>query len=119
MNEFLGADTNIEKPRVDNVEVFISENLDMEIEEFRDDLEDYEDTLDKLLDNTIKDGSRLLDEQNRPSLLAMMIYSYKEDKDLDEWMSDYAKKNNTYFVDQKKNFLHMKNSFEQYIKKCA
>ena len=119
MNKFLGVDTNIEKSGVDNVEVFISENLDMEIDEFRDDLEDYEDTLDKLLDNTVKDGSRLLDERNRPSLLAMMIYSYKEDKDLDEWMSDYAKKNNTYFVDQKKNFLHMKNDFEQYIKKCA
>ncbi len=119
MSKFLGVDTNIEKSGVDNVEVFISENLDMEIDEFRDDLEDYEDTLDKLLDNTVKDGSRLLDERNRPSLLAMMIYSYKEDKDLDEWMSDYAKKNNTYFVDQKKNFLHMKNDFEQYIKKCA
>lgn len=119
MSKFLGADTNIEKSGVDNVEVFISENLDMEIDEFRDDLEDYEDTLDKLLDNTVKDGSRLLDERNRPSLLAMMIYSYKEDKNLDEWMSDYAKKNNTYFVDQKKNFLHMKNDFEQYIKKCA
>lgn len=119
MSKFLGADTNIEKSGMDNVEAFISENLDMEIDEFRDDLEDYEDTLDKLLDNTVKDGSRLLDERNRPSLLAMMIYSYKEDKDLDEWMSDYAKKNNTYFVDQKKNFLHMKNSFEQYIKKCA
>lgn len=119
MSKFLGVDTNIEKSGVDNVEVFISENLDMEIDEFRDDFEDYEDTLDKLLDNTVKDGSRLLDERNRPSLLAMMIYSYKEDKDLDEWMSDYAKKNNTYFVDQKKNFLHMKNDFEQYIKKCA
>ena len=119
MSKFLGADTDTEKSRVDNVEAFISENLDMEIEEFYDDLEDYEDTLDKLLDKTVKDGSRLLDEQNRLSLLAMMIYSYKEDKDLDEWMSDYAKKNNTYFVDQKKNFLYMKNSFEQYIKKCA
>lgn len=119
MSKFLGADTDTEKSRVDNVEAFISENLDMKIEEFYDDLEDYEDTLDKLLDKTVKDGSRLLDEQNRLSLLAMMIYSYKEDKDLDEWMSDYAKKNNTYFVDQKKNFLHMKNSFEQYIKKCA
>lgn len=119
MNEYLGVDTDTEKSNVDNVEAFISENLDIEIDEFYDDLEDYEDTLDKLLDKTVKDGSRLLDEQNRLSLLAMMIYSYKEDKDLDKWMSDYASKNNTYFVDQKKNFLHMKNDFEQYTKKCA
>ena len=48
-----------------------------------------------------------------------MIYSYKEDKDLDKWMADYASKNNTYFVYQKRNFLHMKNDFEEYLKKCA
>ena len=117
MSKFLGADTNIEKSEVDNVEAFISENLDMEIDEFRDDLEDYEDTLDKLLDNTVKDGSRLLDEQNRPSLLAMVVYSYKEDMKLDDWLSQYASTNNTYFIDQKRNFLHMKNDFEQYFKK--
>ena len=91
----------------------------MKIDEFHDDLEEYEDTLDKLLDNTVKDGSRLLDEQNRLSLLAMMIYSYKEDKDLDKWMLEYASKNNTYFADQKENFLYMKKDFEQYLKKCA
>ncbi len=119
MNDFLGADTDIEKSGVYNVEAFISENLDMKIDEFHDDLEEYEDTLDKLLDNTVKDGSRLLDEQNRLSLLAMMIYSYKEDKDLDKWMLEYASKNNTYFADQKENFLYMKKDFEQYLKKCA
>lgn len=86
----------------------------MDIDEFSDDLKDYNDTLNKLLDNTVKIDSKLLDKQNRLSLLAMMIYSYKEDKDLDKWMADYASKNNTYFVDQKKNFLHMKNDFEQY-----
>lgn len=43
----------------------------------------------------------------------MMVYSYKEDKDLDDWMSEYAKDNNTYFMDQTRNFLHMKQDFEQ------
>lgn len=117
MIEFLrmdNADVECEK-----VEEFIAEVLDMEVEEFCDDMNDFNDTLDKLLDDTVKDGSKLLDKQNRLSLLAMMVYSYKEDKDLDEWMADYAKKNNTYFVDQKKNFLHMKKDFEQYLKKCA
>ena len=117
MNEFL--DNAGEDCSSVNVEKFIVENLDIDVDEFSDDLEDYNDTLDKLLDNTVKIGSKLLDKQNRLSLLAMMIYSYKEDKDLDKWMADYASKNNTYFVDQKRNFLHMKNDFEQYIKKCA
>lgn len=116
LHEFLHIDN--ERPYY-NVEEFIVENLNIDIEEFRDDMNDFNDTLDKLLDDTVKDGSKLLDKQNRLSLLAMMVYSYKEDKDLDEWMADYAKKNNTYFVDQKKNFLHMKKDFEQYQKTCV
>ncbi len=116
MKEFLQNDN---RGSADCVEKFIAENLNMDIDEFSDDLQDYNDTLDKLLDNTVKIGSRLLDKQNRLSLLAMMIYSYKEDKDLDKWMTDYASKNNTYFVDQKRNFLHMKQDFEQYLKNCA
>ena len=101
----------------DSAEKFISENLELDIDEFHDDLEDYESTLDRLLDHTVRDGSKLLERQNRFSLLAMMIYSYKEDQDLDEWMADYASKNNTYDTDQKQNFLHMKQDFEQYRKK--
>ena len=71
------------------------------------------------MENTVKVDSKLRHEQNRPSLLAMMVYSYKHDRDLDNWMISYAKNNNTYFVDQKKNYLHMKNDFEQYLRRCA
>ena len=113
MMEFLHI--NNEDDQIDD-EIFIAENLNMDIEEFHDDMKDYNDTLDKLLDSTVKDGSKLLDKQNRLSLLAMMVYSYREDKDLDEWMAEYARKNNTYFVDQTKNFLHMKQDFELYYR---
>lgn len=114
MLEFLHmSNTNV---KCYNVEEFIAEVLDMDAEEFRDDMKDFNDTLDQLLDNTVKVGSKLLDRQNRLSLLAMMVYSYKEDKDLDVWMADYAKRNNTYFKDQKKNFLHMKQDFDQYCR---
>ena len=112
MREFLH--NNSEEPCSDNIEKFISDNLNLDADEFNSDLKYYNDTLEELLDNTVKLGSKLLDKQNRLSLLAMMIYSYKEDKDLNKWMADYASKNNTYFVDQKKNFLHMKNDFERY-----
>lgn len=100
-----------------NVEEFIAEVLGMNVEDFCDDMKDFNDTLDQLLDDTVKVGSKLLNTENRFSLLAMMVYSYKEDQDLDDWMADYAKRNNTYFIDQKKNFLHMKNDFEQYCNK--
>lgn len=116
MEEFLNTQKDNNKS-CDSEESFIAETLGMNIEEFHDDMKDYKDTLNKLLDDNVKDGSKLLDEQNRLSLLAMMVYSYKEDKDLDDWMSEYAKNNNTYFVDQKKNYLHMKQDFDQYYNK--
>lgn len=102
-----------------NIESFIARNLDIDVETVQDDMDFYNESLNELLDHTVKIDSKLRNEANRPSLLAMMVYSYKEDKDLDEWMTEYARRNNTYFIDQKKNFLHMKNDFEKYLKRCA
>ncbi|MCM1235443.1 MAG: hypothetical protein NC489_35535 [Ruminococcus flavefaciens] len=105
MNEYLSIDST--DYGLNFVNRFITENAD-------DDIQFYEDSLDNLEENTIKDGSKLLNPENRPSLLAMMVYSYKEEVDLDDWLAEYAKNNNSYFVDQKKNFLHMKQNFEQW-----
>ena len=114
MTEFLSSvDGQIEK---NDFESFIAECLDVDGKKIHDDMGFYEDSLDKLEENAIKDGSKILDLENRPSLLAMMVYSYKEDKDLDDWILEYARKNNTYFMDQKKNFLHMKQDFDRYYK---
>ena len=49
----------------------------------------------------------------------MVAYSYKNDVDLDDWLEDYAAKNNTYHVDQRKNYSHMVNDFKQYQKRMA
>ena len=98
------------------VETFISENVGVDIEQLHDDIDFYSETLDDLKDKTIKVGSKLLSENNRLSLLAMIAYSYKEDKDLDDWLAEYARTNNTFFYDQKKNYIHMKKDFEKYMK---
>ena len=45
----------------------------------------------------------------------MVAYSYNADIDLDEWLTEYAKNNNTYDVNQKDNFLHMKKDLMQFI----
>ena len=75
--------------------------------------------LKDLENNTIRDGSKLLEVANRLSLLAMVAYSYKNDVDLDGWLEEYAAKNSTYFVDQRKNYSHMVNDFKQYQKRIA
>ena len=75
--------------------------------------------LKDLENNTIRDGSKLLDVANRLSLLAMVVYSYKNDVDLDDWLEEYAENDNTYFMDQRKNYSHMVDDFKQYQKRIA
>ena len=113
MREFL----HIEE--IENVtpESFVAEMVDMPVEKVKEEMDYYEETLDCLENNTIRDGSKLLDIANRLSLLAMVAYSYKNDVDLDDWMEDYAANNNMYLADQKKNYVRMANDFENYNKK--
>lgn len=116
MKEFLHIDDSNDNTMISKEE-FISQNVNIPIEEVEQDIDVYEGTLTDLENNTIRDGSKLLNEENRLSLLAMVAYSYKHDVDLDKWLEDYAAKNNTYFVNQTKNYLHMVSCFEQYLKR--
>lgn len=119
MTEYLKDNCKDDKEATDNSSViFISEILGIDMNAIQEDMDVYNEDLDSLLDNTVKVGSKLRDEDNRLSLLAMVVYSYKEDVNLDNWLEQYSKRD-TYYTDQKVNFLHMKNDFEQYIKKCA
>ena len=115
MNEFL----HIEETENATPELFVAEMVDMPVEKVKEEMDCYEETLDSLENNTIRDGSKLLDVANRLSLLAMVAYSYKNDVDLDDWLEEYAANNNTYFMDQRKNYSHMVNDFKQYQKRIA
>lgn len=117
MNEFLHSD--MPDSLQSSTELFIAENLDMDVEAIQVDMDFYNESLNVLLENTVKVDSKLRNPENRLSLLAMMVYSYKEDKDLDDWLSEYAKNNNTYFADQQKSFLHLKKDFERYCTKSS
>ena len=120
MNEFLHKNPENEADHKEihtENEYFIADVLHLDLEKVIEEMEVYKETLDALTDKTIRDGSKLLDKSNRKSLLAMVAYSYERDVDLDEWLLRYAEKNNMYFPDQKKNFLHMKQNFSQYCKK--
>lgn len=115
MREFL----HIEETENVTPESFVAEMVDMPVETVKEELNCYEETLDGLENNTIRDGSKLLDVSNRLSLLAMVAYSYKNDVDLDDWLEGYAAKNNTYYMDQRKNYSHMINDFKQYQKRVG
>ncbi len=107
--------TGREREQAGGLVAFLAENLGIDSGEICEDMDLYNESLNVLLDDTVKIGSKLRSAGNRPSLLAMMIYSYKEDKDLDDWMAVYAGKHTGYLVDQKKNFLQMRADFERFL----
>ena len=116
MNEYLHVENN---NSASYNESFVAEMVDMPVETVKEKMDCYEETLDVLENNTIRYGSKLLEVANRLSLLAMVAYSYKNDVDLDDWLEEYAENNNTYFIDQRKNYSHMVNDFKQYQKRVA
>ena len=118
MTEYLKVNNRDDKENNDSSVTFISEILGVDMNTIQEDIDVYNEDLESLFDNTVKIGSKLRDEGDRLSMLAMVAYSYKEDVNLDDWLEQYSKRD-TYYADQKVNFLHMKNDFEQYIKKCA
>ena len=117
MKEYL----HIEDNKEENIttEEFISKVVDMPVETVKEEIEDYKEDLEELQRNTIRDGSKLLNVENQLSLLAMVAYAYKNDLILDDWLEDYASKNNTYYVDQSKNFYFMQKSLTEYNKRMA
>ena len=100
---------NIDK-EIDTLE-FVREYVDSDITQ--DDVDDYYSMLDEY---NIDKSSKLLEYRNEPSLIGIIAYSFKNDIDLDNWIVEYFKNNKMYFIDQKKNYLHMKKDLDEYIK---
>ena len=113
MKEFL----HIEEPVTP--ESFIAEMVDMPVDDVKEVMDIYEEDLDKLEDNVIRDGSKLKDVANRLSLLAILAYAYQHDITLDDWLADYAEKNNMYYPDQRKNYLYMLKSLTAFNQRTA
>ena len=85
---------------------FVQECVDETVSEL--DVQDYEEYLDTItLD--VDNSSKLLDAANHDSIIGVIAYAYQNDVDCDDWFKDYFNRNNTYDVDQKKNYLSMRN----------
>ena len=95
---------------------FVRECVDQNVTET--DVMDYKEDLD-IVTLDVDNNSKLLDELNRKSLIAIIAYAYKIDENIDDWFKDYFNRNNTYETDQKRNYLHMRNDFIHFNKKGA
>lgn len=115
MLEFLGlSDMSKGEPEEINVLEFVKENVNTDITE--ESIKEYEEDLEVLTLN-VNNESRLMNIENRPSLIAMVAYGYLNDIEIDDWIVDYFNNNSMYMIDQKKNYLHMKDNLDEYIAK--
>ena len=112
MKEYL----HIEKENI-TPETFIAEMVGVSSENVKEEIEVYEEDLEELQNNYIRDGSKLLEATNHLSMLAMVAYSYQNDIDLDKWLEEYAAKNNIYNYDQRQNYLHMVKDLKKYCER--
>lgn len=92
---------------------FVQDCVDEAVSEL--DVQDYEEYLDTItLD--VDNSSKLLDAANHDSIIGIIAYAYQNDVDCDDWFKDYFNRNNTYDVDQKKNYLNMRNDLISFNK---
>ena len=93
---------------------FVRKNVDSNITQ--EDINDYEGDLE-ILSLDVDNKNKLLEERNKPSLIAIIAYSYKNDEEIDHWFKHFFDNNNTYICCQKENYLYMLNDLRKYNKK--
>ena len=72
----------------------------------KEDVEQYIEVLDVLMKKLPK-PSKLLEIDNKPSLVAVVAYSFEKDMDLDDWIMDYCGRHDSYLSDQEENYRQM------------
>lgn len=122
MNQFLHIENKEEKEvmndqnitAIDILKEYVNNAVDEEeVELYEMMANDFSETIDDI-------NSEFLSEANRASFVALVGYADQIGKSqlLNDWLPGYEKKREL-IINQKKNFLHMKNDFEHYLKKCA
>ena len=110
MNEFL----HINKEDLNEVSVldFVKENVNPDVTD--EDVEFYSEILDDIT-LEVDNDTKLLDEHNRPSLIALVGYACQNEIDdkLVEWIKSFFVNNAMYILNQRENFTYMKNSLQK------
>ena len=110
MNEFL----HINKEDLDDINVldFVKENVNPDTTDR--DVEFYSEMLDDIT-LEVDNNTKLLDEHNRPSLIALVGYACQNEIDdkLVEWIKSFFVNNAMYILNQRENFTYMKNSLQK------
>lgn len=115
MLEYLGIPKSEPEPEIDLEKAlgFVRENVIPFAT--KEDIGQYAEVLDSLLGKSNCDA-KLLEMENRLSLVGIVAYSFENDIDLDDWIVDYCSRNDGYISDQEENYLYMKEDLQQFIK---
>lgn len=103
------VDSNMDRPV--SVIDFVRENVKTDVNE--EDINLYE----AILDDYIEIGSDIRDEENEPSIIALIAHSVEQDIDLEleDWFPDFIKQNTTYIKNQKENYIFMRNHLDKFV----
>lgn len=80
-----------------------------------EDIEQYAEVLQTFAQK-IGHTSSLWENENMPSLISIVAWSFEHDIDLDDWIVDYCSRTDSYLDDQLMNFETMRKDLEQFIK---
>lgn len=117
MNEYLC----IEEPENDEFEEssvldFVKNNVNPDTTE--EDIEEYEEFYEDDLKIEVDNSSKLLEESNTKSMLALIAYVMNSNIKLNafkKWLVDFFDQNNTYKTNQTENYIYMRNSLQKMI----
>ena len=95
---------------------FVKNNVNPDTTE--EDIEEYEEFYEDDLKIEVDNSSKLLEESNTKSMLALVAYVMNANIKLNEfkkWLVDFFAQNNTYKTNQTDNYIYMRNSLQKMI----
>ena len=117
MREYLHIE-EVESDEIEESSVlnFVKENVNPNVTE--EDMKDYEEFYEDDLKIEVDNSSKLLEEPNTKSMLALIAYVMNSNIKLNtfkKWLVDFFAKNNTYNTNQTENYMYMRNSLQKMI----
>ncbi len=122
MREYLHIE-EVEIDEIDEIEEssvldFVKNNVNPDTTE--EDIEEYEEFYEDDLKIEVDNSSKLLEESNTKSMLALVAYVMNSNIKLNafkKWLVDFFAQNNTYKTNQIENYIYMRNSLQKMISK--
>lgn len=106
----------IDEDRISSILEFVHEHVTPSAT--LEDIEQYTEILQVFV-REIGHTSSLWKDNNIPSLISIVAWSFEHDIDLDDWIVDYCSRTDSYFENQLRNYEVMREDLEQFIQSAS